>query len=308
MRAVRTCVVAATVCLCVGLSAAQIVSFETPSAWLTLRQDSLIVKAQFDTARLQKKQVKLVITKVNDGKKKTLATKTVAVKDYFQLLNCGVTGGSIIGGKEFIAIDWSVADLKESGTVAPVGLLVLPKSDSANMLHAKKLAATADANAVLAQAKTDVARFVKAAGGSFMPFWNEHDLFLVCKKAAANNQLQFAFDGKNGKNAFLSFPDRILTVSLKTDSLAGRYYVRAYKKDTVSYSEQKWNNDIKQNADSNFICITMPWYDLSIIPTGGRIFGLAAFYANDKGKVLGALPAKADAFIPGTWGSLVLDK
>jgi hypothetical protein len=302
-------VISLSVVLGVVAVSAQIVSFESPAAWQTLRSDSLIIKAQFDTSRLQKKQIKIVVSKGSEGRKKAIVTKTFTINSYFQVLDCGKVGAPVVGGKEFISLDWSIAELKETGSIAPFGVAVLPGNDSANLLHAKKLGTNDDAKTALASAAT--ASLLKVGkDAAFIPFWSEKALFLVCKKSGVNNQLQFAFDGKNGKNAFLSFPDRFLAVSLKTDSLFGRYYVRNFGKDSIGYGEQgvyKWNNEIKQTSDSAFICVTIPWFDLGVIPSVGRIMGMAQFFANEKGKVSGQLPARAKYYIPGTWGSIVLE-
>ena len=76
----------------------------------------------------------------------------------------------------------------------------------------------------------------------------------------------FAFDGKNGKNAFLSYPDRIISYIPAKDSLNTIHYKRDVKEDTLRYTDKLWQSEIKKEIIGEKVVISMPWADIGVIP------------------------------------------
>ncbi len=79
LKVIATCVL--TSALIFSQSFAQSVSLNVPSAWSTLRTDSVIVKAQIDTAGIKQKQINYTLSSVIGGVTKVIAKKQVKVTD-----------------------------------------------------------------------------------------------------------------------------------------------------------------------------------------------------------------------------------
>ena len=79
--AVRFSVLAFLCAGVIGSGFSQVISVNTPLPWVSLRNDTIIVRAQIDTATLKKKRLSLTLMSVKNGKSKTIATKTFPVKD-----------------------------------------------------------------------------------------------------------------------------------------------------------------------------------------------------------------------------------
>jgi hypothetical protein len=132
-------------------------------------------------------------------------------------------------------------------------------------------------------------------------------LAIIVKKASDKEVVKFTFDGKNGKNAFVSYPDKMVDYVAEKDSIHTYVNERAYS-DSIVYTEKVWTNDVAKTSDKSFVMVKIPWYDLGIAkPFDGRTMGFAAFRGPAKGPMAG-FPDKATLFVPGSWGSLVLDK
>ncbi len=292
-------------CFC-GSAMSQSVSFNSPGQWITQRNDNVVAKVQLDTSKIPQKKIDFVLSKVEAGKKKAIATKSFKVTDYTQEFNLGSASSACLGGKDFLRIDWSIPGTKDKGTLMPFGIVNLDKMPKGEQLHIAKIKdEVTDKNFATVAA---TAKLVNVKGTQFGLVWGPKALTIVVAKGASKDAVKFAIDGKNGKNAFLSHPDRTVELFQANDSLATVLAERASINDTLNYAIVGWQNEIKKYSDSKFVVIVVPWFDLGLIANDDRIFGFAAFVADDKNKVLAASPEKAQYFIPGTWGDAILDK
>ena len=289
---------------------AQIITFNSPTPWLTLRSDSIVVKAQLDTAKFPKKKITLTASKIEGNKKKQIATKTFKVSDFTQDFTLGVAGVNLLGGKDFLKINWSVPGSKDSGFCAPVGIVNISKIAKTDSLRAVKSSVEVDIKNVAAAVSG--AKFTKIKDREIALKWTPTALLIICKKipasAAAGGAITFVFDGKNGKNAFTAFSDKMLDYLEGKDSIYS-YINERDCSDSISYKQKPWISEIVKSSDKDNVVIRIPWYDIGIgKPFDGRIMGFSIFLVSDKAAVLAAYPDKAVVLIPGSWGNLVLDK
>jgi hypothetical protein len=140
--------------------------------------------------------------------------------------------------------------------------------------------------------------------------WNKDALYIVLVKQQkpAAGVIRFAIDGKNGKNAFLSFADRVVSYQASNDSLAGAHYARAMIGDTLKYEIKPWPNEMQRTAVGDKIVIKVAWYDSGILPFSERKFAIGIMTFDEKNKQVAAQPPKADFYLPGTWGDFELAK
>jgi len=120
--------------------------------------------------------------------------------------------------------------------------------------------------------------------------------------------LQFALDGKNGKNAYISYPDRIIVYAPSKDSVYGIHYNRDMRNDSLIYIPKDWETGITKSKIDGKVVIKAPWYQTGIIPFEDRTIGFGAFALNSTSAQTAAVPSGAKYFIPGTWGDLLLKK
>jgi hypothetical protein len=290
---------------CVTSAFGDVVSFNSPSQWTTSRSDVIVLKSQLDTAKLPKKQVSIVLSKIENGKKKQVLSKQFKVTDYSQEFNLGSVQTSLLGGKDYLRVDWSVVGSTDKGSLFPIGIVNLDKIDKVAELHVAKVPDAVDAANAGALVKDKKITDVKGSG--FVLLWGPKALSIVCKKGQAG-VLRFAFDGKNGKNAFISYPDRMVEYHAANDSIASIMYERVALTDSLNFVQKTWQNDIKKSVSKDYCVITIPWPDLGILAVDGRMMGFAALSMGDKSAVAGAYPEKAKLLIPGSWGTVVLDK
>lgn len=297
---------AISVCLFAGalLSSqliAQTVSFNFPTAWSTLRNDTVLVKAQIDTAGLKQKQVNYTLSSVIGGVSKVISKKQVKIKDVSSDAFLAKVKKPVIGGSDFLKIEWAADSQK--GEILPFGIVNLNKIPKYEPVKAKSVDDGVAFKALAENVKDE--QFYKCGAKQYAVLWNSKALFFIIKKTSDTSSLFFALDGKNGKNAFVSFPDRF--VGCKKDSVWGTHYKRNIEKTALKYTSQNWNTQITKEVINDKIIIRMPWYDTGIVPFGGRMVGFAVF-VKDKDKVLSSSHKKAMEFIPGTWGNLTLAK
>jgi hypothetical protein len=290
---------------CVTSAFGDVVSFNSPSQWTTSRSDVIVLKSQLDTAKLPKKQVSIVLSKIENGKKKQVLSKQFKVTDYSQEFNLGSVQTSLLGGKDYLRVDWSVVGSTDKGSLFPIGIVNLDKIDKVAELHVAKVPDAVDAANAGALVKDKKITDVKGSG--FVLLWGPKALSIVCKKGQTG-VLRFAFDGKNGKNAFISYPDRMVEYHAANDSIASIMYERVALTDSLNFVQKNWQNDIKKSVSKDYCVITIPWPDLGILAVDGRMMGFAALSMGDKSAVAGAYPEKAKLLIPGSWGTVVLDK
>jgi hypothetical protein len=281
---------------------AQVITFNSPAPWITQRNDSIIVKAQLDTSKFSNKKITLAVSKVENGKKTVIKEKTFKVKDITHDFFLGLAGIGIVGGKDFLQIDWSVPKSTEKGSFAPVGIVKLSAIDKNESVHVMK---TAEDIAAVSAVK-DV-HYTQLQDQQYGLLWNDKQLVVVVKKATVPGVIRFAFDGKNGKNAFLSYPDKIVDFVAEKDSLSAFDYQRTYQ-DSITYTAKSWKNDITKVTENDCVIITIPWSDLGLLPFEGRQLGFSVYSVGVNNSISAALPENAKMFIPGTWGTIVLDK
>lgn len=286
-----------------GIAFGQAVSFHSPVPWITLRENKIIAKTLIDTAEVKKNTVKLTIAKVINGKKMTVATKKFKSTDYSQEYELATIEDKIIGGKDFLRIDWKVLGTDKKGMILPFGIIEVGDVTENDAVKCKKISGKLEAASLKAQLQDK--DFLAAGNLMFCPVWNDKMLGLVCKNAKEMENIIFTVDGKNGKNAFLSFSDRIVTYYPKIDSLHAVYYKRGIADEAIKYDEKKWVQEIRKDAKDGLVVIAIPWHDLGMLALDGRIFGFGVF-ASVSEKESGAYPETAKKEIPGTWGNAVL--
>jgi hypothetical protein len=303
------CLSAGSILAVVALStAAPVVTFNEPAEWLTQRSSRIVAKVQLDTAQIKSKQVQMALSVVAGGKKQMVSRKSFKADDFSKEFDLGTVGKSLVGGYDYLSIEWSIPGAKETGTCAPVGLVELEKMPRAQVLQARKLAAGMAGAAVAAGLQ--VGDFVKVGGAEVAFGWNAAGLWVVCRKAGvpADKHVLLCLDGKNGKNAFLSYPDRLFRCFPQRDSVYAFHYQRALNNNVVTYTEALWNNESTVQATSDAIVISIKWHDIGVLPVDERAIGLAAFVVDAAGKASAALPAGSLTVVPGTWADLVLGK
>ena len=287
-----------------ALSMGQIMTFNSPAPWLTQRNDSIMVKAQLDTSKFAKKQLTLAVSKMEAGKKKPVLTKTFKVKDFTQDFFLGMAATSLVGGKDFLKVVWSIPGGKDSGFCAPIGIVNLDKAAKFEPVHAAKVVTQLDIKDIAGLVKDK--KFSKVGAGEFLLLWNTKTLSIIIKKSAAKGVVKFTFDGKNAKNAFVSFADKMLDYVTDKDSIFAYENDRVCS-DSITYTPKTWINEIKKASDKDFTLITIPWYDIGLLPFDGRVMGFGAFVTAEAAKPA-AYPEKAMVFEPGSWGNAILDK
>lgn len=285
----------------------QVITFNNPVAWTTQRNDSITVRAQIDTAQAKKKQIAVSVQFVNDRQQeKRLASTTFPITDYTGEFALGPIKQNLVGGLSFIKVDWSIPGTANKGSIAPIGIVALDKlAPAATMVvpHAKEVA---DAPAIVsALSGSD---YKKVGSASFGLVWNKNAFCIVIVKSQAPGTVRFSFDGKNGKNAFLSFSDRVVVYNSANDSLWGLHYSRSMEGAAIKYAEKPWTSELKKSVVDGKVVIMVPWFDTGIIPFEERKIGLGITEFDAKGQQVAALPVSANYYLPGTWGDILLSK
>jgi hypothetical protein len=294
---VLSCIVAFAALLC-----GQAVTFSNPGAWMTLRDKNVIASSQVDTAKCRGKKIKINLVLCDGAKEKIICSKNYPITDYSQKFELCSPPRSVIGGSSFLRINWDIAGTDSKGVIEPIGLAALNADNEKITLEAKKIAGAmtiAGLNSTITQGA-----FISVGNQKASIVWNDQFLGLLCKKSTDNSKLLLSIDGKNGKNSFLSFPDRFIAYHTQGDSVLAQYFKRIVEKNSVQYLPQVWINEIKKYTEGDFVLLTIPWYDLGIIPSEGRIMGFGLFSMDAQDKVLQSFPEQSAKDIPGTWGNL----
>lgn len=266
------------------------VSFSSPQPWLTLRNKDLSVKMVIDTAITKSKAVKVKAYISKNGGKRVIASKTIKGGETSGELIASL-GNMPIGGKNHIGVEWSVPGLKDvKGALAPVGYYPLENISKENV-EANKLSGAYNVDSF----KSDV-----EVNKSLIDFAWTTDALIVAAKVKSET-ITVKFDAKNGKNAFPAFADRCLTLSSDTALTITQYPNRSITKKGVDFEKKEWKNEIKIVREKDVIVATIPFHDLGMIATEGRIFGITVFDKDNK-----TYPVKANKAIPGTWGNIIL--
>ncbi|MCX7726645.1 MAG: hypothetical protein N2053_07325 [Chitinispirillaceae bacterium] len=289
----------------ISLVLGETISFISPMPWTTLRKDTITVKAQIDTSVAKKKKLELTLVTVKKGKTSKLVSKTFDVKDVSMDFPFGSIKKNLIGGEEYLQIQWSLPGTKEKGTIEPIGIADLStiKSDTVSAIRFSEDIKIEDVPSKIGEKSYQTGKVSYSIG------WNKEALFIAVNKTKEADTIKFTIDGKTGKNAFLSYPDRIIVCKLSdTVSVKGINYKRETNNNILTYSLQTWNNEMSYKEMGEKIIIRLPWYDTGIIPFEERTIGFGIFVTDAKGKNVGSLPAKADFYTPATWGILYLQK
>jgi hypothetical protein len=290
----------------------QVVTFNSPLSWVTQRNDSITVRCQIDTAQIKvkgKREFAVTVNMVNEKQqKKQLAKKSFPVTDYSGEFSLGPVGAVLAGGYSYIKIDWALTGTDNKGYISPIGIVALDKIVPASLAKVVKAQDGADAAAIAGVIKDD--GYMIVGSEKFALAWNKDALYvvLVKQKTPAQGTVRFALDGKNGKNAFLSFADRVVVYQPSNDSLWGEHLSRTMVGDTLKYEPKPWPNEINKSAVGDKIVVRIPWYDSGIIAFGERKFGIGVMTFDAKNKQVAAYPQKADFYLPGTWGDVELGK
>lgn len=293
----------AAMCVFSGVSIlySQTVALNSPAVWSTLRTDSVVAKAQVDTAGMKHKTVGYTLSSVIGGVTKVVIKKQIKVADVSNDAFLAKLNIPVLGGTDFLKIEWSADSQK--GVVVPFGIVDLGKLPKITPLQAKMVDDAATLKSIGEAAKEE--QFNKCGARSFAISWNSKALYIITKKTSDSSEISFSLDGKNGKNAFVAYPDRF--IGSKKDSVWGIHYNREMVASALKFTPLSWNNEITKEIVGDKIVIRMPWYDTGIVPFDGRVIGFAVF-GKDKEKVTASNPEKAKEFIPGTWGNLLLVK
>jgi hypothetical protein len=284
----------------------QNIVINSPSPWMTLRNDSVVVKAQIDTAIIKQRNISITIAQVENGKSKAIQSKKFPITGYSNEFSFGKINTKLIGGTQFLKIDWTLPAKEGNGNVEPIGIVDLNKEnlESVKAIHAPD---GATSSAVASLVKNE--QFRKIGQTEFAAAWNKEALFFVIKKGQQDSEIiKLSLDGKNGKYAFLSYPDRIINYSSAKDSVWGTHFTRSLSGDTLKYTEKPWKSDLSKEKINDVVVVKIPYYDTGIMPFEGRQTGFAAFTYNASGKESGVFPQQGSFFIPGTWTDLVFLK
>ncbi len=291
-------------CVLLGVSVvgAQVVTFSDPSAWMTHGKEKFIVKAQLDTAQIESKKVNLTLSMVVDGKVRRLNREGFAADDFYKEFDLGRVGRTVVGGYDYLSVDWRIPGGDKEGTVAPIGVVVLEKLPKHDPLIARRID---DGLTGAVAAKAVAANGLKQLDGISYGFgWNMKALWIVAK--GEGGPLEVIVDGKNGKNAFLSYPDRIARLFPESDSVHAFHYSRKLKDGKIVYEEDEWHHEMLVDTQGTYVVAGMRWYDMGVIPADNRTVGLGVFTLDADGAQENALWEDSEREIPGTWGDLRL--
>jgi hypothetical protein len=295
--------------VCVTGASGQVITFNGPMPWTTQRNDSITVRAQIDTAQMKKKKtIVLSAVLVNDRLQKTaLVKKAFPVNDITGEFPLGPIGKNLAGGRSYVKIEWSIPEVAGgTGFLSPLGIVALDKLPQAVTVAVPRLnEGTAIAAAAAAVKESDY----HAAGAAKFAFaWSREAFYIILLKKEMGGTVRFAFDGKNGKNAFLSFADRVVMYQPAKDSLKGSHFSRVMRGDSLAYDEKPWPSEMTKSVSGDKVVLRVPWYDIGVIPFEERRMGMGVMTFDAKGRQTMAFPQNADFFMPGTWCDLVLAK
>ncbi len=275
-----------------GALSGQVVSFNSPTEWMTLRDQSVTAKVLLDTAKIEQKRISLKLEKVTNRGVRRLASKTFRIQDYAEDFPLGSMNAEIAGGKEYLRISWTLPGADETGALSPFGVVAL---DSAAELEPTVRAVRGKPE--------DLSKdgFIGIGEHAIAAVYDEDALTLAIRKDQSEKTLTFAFDGKNGKYAFVSYPDRFVAYTPGADSAETFYYRRSVSDTGIVYKRTEWIAGVESHSTGAHHTIRIPWHDMGLLPFDGRIIGFAAFTKDET-----SAPEGAKRWIPGTWGNLYL--
>jgi len=293
-----------------GLAVAQdeAVTISAPASWTTLRADSLFVTLQADSSRLPKGKVDFRVKRTSGNRATTLFNKSVKIEDHNSDIFLGIIRDKNLGGTDFLSIDWSVPGSELKGTVEPFGRAVIEEGAAKNVFSVVKLkdgsSVTQISDALIGAQKLDIGASKFTAG------WNKEGFYILFNPAANVAEMQFAFDAKCGRSAFLSWADRFIVYDANAESIRGVHYRRSVNKNVVQYDEMTWGEEdgLSLSKAENSKLIQVKWHELGLQPFEERNIGFAVFINEKSKKAVLPYPSAAKREIPGTWGELRLEK
>ena len=289
-----------------------------PSPWSTLRSDSVTVKVQAGLARLPEGGgIDFKVVRRSGARASTLFTKSVGMDDSSADIFLGRSRDVPLGGTDYLSIEWSVPGTGLKGVVEPVGVVRLdgaapdgnkwvPANPPLTAVRLKDGVADDEASGALAGAGG-----FEAGGIKFSAGWNTEGLFILFTPADGVSAVEFAFDLKCGKNAFLAWADRFVVYSAASDSVSGLHSgARSVDKEGMKFEEKAWGSGQSLSvvkAESARL-VKVKWYELGAQPFEERNVGFAVFVKGRVKKQPASYPAAAVRGIPGTWGDINLAK
>ena len=292
-------------CVLIGVAAAgaQVVAFSDPSDWMTVPSGHIVMKTQLDTAQLGSKKVELTLHMVQNGKRRRVARKVYKADDFSKEFDLGNVGRKVLGGYDYLSVSWKVPGEKHEGVCEPFGVVDLEKLPKLEPVVVRKIGdGLSGSGLVSAVTGTGTAEL---GGVTYAFAWNAEALWVACK-SGSKGVLEVILDGKNGKNAYLSYPDRILRIVPATDSVHAFHYKRSLRDGAIEYHEETWHHEMSSATADGFVVAGLPWYDTGIIPADNRTVGLGCFVLNGDGAVASSLWKQSQRTIPGTWGDMKL--
>ncbi|MCL2689599.1 MAG: hypothetical protein FWE57_07120 [Chitinispirillia bacterium] len=283
------------------------VVISAPVSWTTLRTDSLFVTIQADTSRLPKGTIDFKVKRNMNNRASAFFNKSVKVEDYNADIFLGIIRDKYLGGTDFLSIEWNVPGSELSGTVEPFGRAVIEET-AKSTVSALKLkdgaSITQISDALMGVKSQDIGASKFAAG------WNKEGLYILFNPAANVSEMQFAFDAKCGRSAFLSWADRFIVYDANAESVRGVHYRRSVNKNAVQYDEMTWGEaeGLSLSKAENSKLIKAEWHELGLQPFEERNLGFAVFVNEKARKAVLPYPSAAKREIPGTWGELRLEK
>jgi len=291
--------------VCVG-AGSQEVMFNDPSEWMTHRQSTFRVKTQVDTAEVGGKQIGMTLYSVVNGRRQTLGRGQFEADDFTKEVELGELNKNVIGGHDYLSIEWDVRGGDKEGVCEPVGVVVLEKLPKHAPVVARDITTDGEPAKAAAALKDD--EFHTVGGQSFVTGWDEEALWLVFKRSDSENTLELAFDGKNGKNAFVAYADRFVRYVPSVDSVHALHYTRSFKDDEIVYEEAAWHHETIISSEGEYMVVGLRWHDLGVIPQDNRTVGFGAFELGADEKETASLHEGSRRTVPGTWGNLRLEK
>ncbi|MDG5813716.1 hypothetical protein QA601_01370 [Chitinispirillales bacterium ANBcel5] len=293
--------------LAVYVSASDVL-INSPLPWMTLRNDSLMVRLQADTAQLPQNQITFSVKHHSPGRASQLMSNTVTMDDYSGEFLIGMLGRAQLGGDQWLSIEWNVPGTEKNDRLGPVGIADLNLLESKRINKALRVDDDSKLNDVVSFAKDSTLLEKNDAGVSLA--WNTNALFLMIHKSeVSGKELKLGFDPKCGKYAFLAWADRFISYSTETDSVLGTHYRRSYDdEEGLQYQKRVWGENIEQISNEEMVFVSIPWDELGLIPFEERVLGFAVFEYDSNQNLSVSLPQSAQKQVPGTWGEFILQK
>ncbi|MFP4015342.1 MAG: hypothetical protein ACLFVQ_14745 [Chitinispirillaceae bacterium] len=285
---------------------AQDIIVSTPSPWMTLRSDSIMLTVQADTSKLPRNKITFRVQRHTRSRISTLFSKTVKMDDISGEFFLGRVKREPLGGSDLISVKWNVPGTELEGVLGPLGIVSLNEKKDEGLAKAVRLKEGISEEQVK-EALSGKKEF-ELAGAECAFGWNKEALFVAVAKGKGVSEVQFAFDGKCGKNAFLSWADRFVVYNAESDSVYGVHYKRTFDEKTIKYADMGWGEGLSALKADSVKVIKISWSDIGVIPFEERNVGFSAYAGKGSGKLTVSYPGSAQREIPGTWGDIRLEK